>query len=194
MAIAQALPDAVDNSFGDRQQILNFSRALTPEDVQLFYQTALIGRRDLHLSPDPRAGFEMTLCVCSRSSRRGLVDLPQRDPAFCRWAGASTASTDCSRGGGARSRGAHDRCVSAEASLPVSRRAAAPPASRANLSRAAENPFCGGARAPVQSHAGPERVDDSAVALDIPAPVAPEPSGVEDAEQSPAGSCQSEAG
>ena len=40
--------------------------------------------------------------------------------------------------------------------------------------------------APVQSHAGPERVDDSAVALDIPAPVAPEPSRVEDAEQSPA--------
>jgi DNA polymerase-3 subunit gamma/tau len=30
-------------------------------DVQLFYQTALIGRRDLHLSPDPRSGAEMTL-------------------------------------------------------------------------------------------------------------------------------------
>ena len=34
---------------------------LTPEDVQLFYQTALIGRRDLNLSPDPRSGAEMTL-------------------------------------------------------------------------------------------------------------------------------------
>jgi len=32
-----------------------------PTDVQLFYQTALIGRRDLHLSPDPRSGAEMTL-------------------------------------------------------------------------------------------------------------------------------------
>ena len=30
-------------------------------DVQLFYQTALIGRRDLHLAPDPRGGAEMTL-------------------------------------------------------------------------------------------------------------------------------------
>jgi DNA polymerase-3 subunit gamma/tau len=31
------------------------------EDVQLFYQVALIGRRDLALAPDPRTGFEMTL-------------------------------------------------------------------------------------------------------------------------------------
>jgi DNA polymerase-3 subunit gamma/tau len=35
--------------------------ALSPADVQLFYQTALIGRRDLHLAPDPKSGAEMTL-------------------------------------------------------------------------------------------------------------------------------------
>ena len=35
--------------------------AMSPADVQLFYQTALIGRRDLHLAPDPRSGAEMTL-------------------------------------------------------------------------------------------------------------------------------------
>ena len=29
--------------------------------MQLYYQTALIGRRDLHLAPDPRSGAEMTL-------------------------------------------------------------------------------------------------------------------------------------
>ena len=32
-----------------------------PADVQLFYQTALMGRRDLPLAPDPRSGAEMTL-------------------------------------------------------------------------------------------------------------------------------------
>ena len=37
------------------------ARALTREDVQLYYQTAIIGRRDLPLAPDPRSGFEMTL-------------------------------------------------------------------------------------------------------------------------------------
>ena len=34
---------------------------LSAADVQLFYQTALIGRRDLHLAPDPKSGAEMTL-------------------------------------------------------------------------------------------------------------------------------------
>ncbi len=37
------------------------AQRLTPEDVQLFYQTAILGRRDLALAPDPRSGFEMTL-------------------------------------------------------------------------------------------------------------------------------------
>ena len=35
--------------------------AIAAADVQLFYQTALIGRRDLHLAPDPKSGAEMTL-------------------------------------------------------------------------------------------------------------------------------------
>lgn len=34
---------------------------LGEEDLQLFYQIALIGKRDLPLSPDPRTGFEMIL-------------------------------------------------------------------------------------------------------------------------------------
>ena len=41
--------------------IERLARALTPEDVQLFYQTAITGKRDLPLAPDPRTGFEMTL-------------------------------------------------------------------------------------------------------------------------------------
>jgi DNA polymerase-3 subunit gamma/tau len=35
--------------------------AISPEDVQLYYQTAILGRRDLGYAPDPRTGFEMTL-------------------------------------------------------------------------------------------------------------------------------------
>jgi DNA polymerase-3 subunit gamma/tau len=37
------------------------AKELSPEDVQLFYQAAIIGRRDLPLAPDPRSGFAMTL-------------------------------------------------------------------------------------------------------------------------------------
>ena len=35
--------------------------ALLPEETQLYYQLAIIGRRDLPLAPTTRAGFEMTL-------------------------------------------------------------------------------------------------------------------------------------
>ena len=45
----------------DASEIVELAESLPPGDVQLFYQTALIGRRDLHLSPDPRSGAEMTL-------------------------------------------------------------------------------------------------------------------------------------
>jgi DNA polymerase-3 subunit gamma/tau len=37
-----------------------FAEGLAIEDVQLFYQTAILGRRDLNLAPDPRSGAEMT--------------------------------------------------------------------------------------------------------------------------------------
>ena len=42
-------------------ELAELSKQIAPEDVQLFYQTALLGRRDLHLAPDPRSGVEMTL-------------------------------------------------------------------------------------------------------------------------------------
>ena len=61
MAIAQVLPEAVDNGQGDRERVLQLARALPAEDVQFYYQMGLIGRRDLPLAPDPRSGFEMVL-------------------------------------------------------------------------------------------------------------------------------------
>ena len=61
VAIAQALPDGVDNGHGDRDRVLALAKALPAEDVQFYYQMGLIGRRDLPLAPDPRGGFEMVL-------------------------------------------------------------------------------------------------------------------------------------
>ncbi len=61
IAIAQLLPDAIDNGQGDRAQVLELAAIIPPEDVQFYYQLGLIGRRDLPLAPDPRDGFEMVL-------------------------------------------------------------------------------------------------------------------------------------
>ena len=61
IAIAQQLPDAIDDSFDDHDSVVDLAGRLSPEDVQLFYQIGLIGRRDLSLSPDQRGGFEMVM-------------------------------------------------------------------------------------------------------------------------------------
>ncbi|WP_455218437.1 DNA polymerase III subunit gamma/tau [Kaarinaea lacus] len=61
VALAQLSPDAIDDSLGDREQIMELAKRLSPEDVQLYYQIGLIGRRDLPLAPDARGGFEMAL-------------------------------------------------------------------------------------------------------------------------------------
>ena len=61
IALAQVMPAAVDNSLGDREQVLALAQLLRPEEVQLYYQVALMGRKDLPLVPEPREGLEMTL-------------------------------------------------------------------------------------------------------------------------------------
>ncbi|KRG70842.1 DNA polymerase III subunit gamma/tau [Pseudoxanthomonas dokdonensis] len=57
--VRQLVPSAaIDSDALDTQP---FADQLRPEVVQLWYQMAINGRRDLHLAPSPRAGFEMSL-------------------------------------------------------------------------------------------------------------------------------------
>jgi len=62
VAIVQIVPEAAlqDEEF-DAGSLARLAQAISPEDVQLYYQIALGGRRDLAMAPEPRAGFEMTL-------------------------------------------------------------------------------------------------------------------------------------
>jgi DNA polymerase-3 subunit gamma/tau len=62
IAIVQIVPEAAlqDEEF-DADSLARLAQAISPEDVQLYYQIALGGRRDLAMAPDPRMGFEMTL-------------------------------------------------------------------------------------------------------------------------------------
>ena len=62
IAVVQIVPDAADQDEEfDAEALTRLAKALSPEDVQLYYQIALGGRRDLNLAPEPRVGFEMTL-------------------------------------------------------------------------------------------------------------------------------------
>jgi DNA polymerase-3 subunit gamma/tau len=61
VAIRQVVSDFEGDERYPSELIERLAGAIAPEDVQLYYQTAIVGRRDLSLAPDPRAGFEMTL-------------------------------------------------------------------------------------------------------------------------------------
>ncbi|MDX1656454.1 MAG: DNA polymerase III subunit gamma/tau, partial [Candidatus Competibacteraceae bacterium] len=61
IALVQQVPGALDDSLVDPQLLQGLGERFTPEDVQLYYQIALLGRRDLPLSPEPRGGFEMVM-------------------------------------------------------------------------------------------------------------------------------------
>ena len=61
ITIAQFVPDAVDNSQGDKEQVLAVADKMSKEDVQLLYQIGVNGQKDMPFAPDDRRGFEMTL-------------------------------------------------------------------------------------------------------------------------------------
>ncbi|MYB88827.1 MAG: DNA polymerase III subunit gamma/tau [Proteobacteria bacterium] len=60
-AISQAVPDATHSTGSDDALAGKLSKRLSPEDVQLFYQIALVGRRDLYLHTSQQSALEMTL-------------------------------------------------------------------------------------------------------------------------------------
>lgn len=63
-AVAIAVPDILlqaSVSLPQIELIKTLSQHLSANEVQLYYQIALIGRRDLALAPSPRSGFEMIL-------------------------------------------------------------------------------------------------------------------------------------
>ncbi|MDI5934018.1 DNA polymerase III subunit gamma/tau [Halomonas kalidii] len=61
LAIAQMVPEALDNGHGDRDVLLQLAARFTAEDVQLYYQIGIQGRGDMEHAPDLRMALEMTL-------------------------------------------------------------------------------------------------------------------------------------
>jgi len=101
MALAQKVPEAVDDNLVDRETLQQLAKQVTSEDIQLYYQVGLIGRRDLPLAPDPRAGLEMALLRMlafkptlegreNKPSASGLQAVQSSAPAVARSAPAQT--------------------------------------------------------------------------------------------------------
>ena len=62
IAMVQLLPAVLDTHYAAiEQRLRELARTLPPADVQLYYQTLLVGRKELAFAPDRRMGVEMTL-------------------------------------------------------------------------------------------------------------------------------------
>jgi DNA polymerase III subunit gamma/tau len=85
------------------ENINTLAARLNPEDVQLYYQIALIGRRDLALAPNPAQGFEMILlrmlafkpvtAATTKTTTPTTQAAATRAPAVAAPAAAPTAAT-----------------------------------------------------------------------------------------------------
>ena len=60
IALVQSVGAAVVEG-PDAQRIIDAAAKISKDDVQLYYQIALLGRRDLALAPDEHLGFTMTM-------------------------------------------------------------------------------------------------------------------------------------
>ncbi|HWM67464.1 MAG TPA: DNA polymerase III subunit gamma/tau [Steroidobacteraceae bacterium] len=102
IAMKQAVSDFEGDELYDPEVLTRLAKAIAPEDVQLFYQTAITGRRDLGLAPDPRAGFEMTLLRMIAFRPLGEAEQLRGGPS----AGGGGAGGSGSGGGAAAARAA----------------------------------------------------------------------------------------
>jgi DNA polymerase-3 subunit gamma/tau len=61
IAIAQTVPESISNDLPERDALLQLAKNLPADKLQLYYQIALLGGRDISLAPDEYAGFTMSL-------------------------------------------------------------------------------------------------------------------------------------
>ncbi len=115
VATKQTVPDYEGDDLYAPELLERLAKAFSPEDVQLYYQTAIVGRRDLFMAPEPRSGFEMTLL-------RMLAFRPAADTG----AGASASPATARQIGAAPSSGA-SRPSSAPPSGPRGTASNSPP-------------------------------------------------------------------
>ena len=101
------------------EELAQLAAALAPEDLQLYYQIGLTGRRDLPLITDQRSGFAMTLV-------RMLAFRPGAEGVRAVAAGGAAPGVSAVRAGSGRAGSA-----SAQGAAPVATQASAPQAAMA---------------------------------------------------------------
>ena len=98
VAMVQLLPASLgEDDVNQAQRLRDLARVLPPADVQLYYQTLLMGRKDLPLAPDRRLGVEMTLLRALAFHPQATIAEPVARPSLipqaAPQASAGTAAT-----------------------------------------------------------------------------------------------------
>ncbi len=90
IAMVQLSPAALGNDMAAIElRMRELARTIPPTDIQLYYQTLLIGRKELPYAPDRRMGVEMTLLRALAFHPR----MPLPDPEVPRQSFAPVAPT-----------------------------------------------------------------------------------------------------
>jgi len=79
VAIMQTVPESMDKTLSHYAQICDIASSVSREDIQLYYQICLLGRKDLDLAPDLKSGFEMVL-LRALAFRPGSAPVVKKNP------------------------------------------------------------------------------------------------------------------
>jgi DNA polymerase-3 subunit gamma/tau len=191
IALAQTVPAALPDDLPELADIQRLATQFDPQEVQLYYQIAVIGRNEIGLAPDEYAGFTMTLLrmLAFRPGQGGAEQaaaptpgalartMPQAAPAR---PAASAAPAAAARPAGP-SAGAAPAPASAPSSAHSSAQASAPSAQGAGRAmtsaRAALDAALEAARAGARMGGAPRRpapaAEPPAAAAPAAAPAAP---------------------
>ncbi|MCS0633083.1 DNA polymerase III subunit gamma/tau [Telluria mixta] len=190
IALAQTVPAALPDDLPELVDIQRLATQFDPQEVQLYYQIAVIGRNEIGLAPDEYAGFTMTLLrmLAFRPGQGGAEQaaspapaalartMPQAAPARPAAAAASAAPAAAARPAGP-----------AASAAPAPAPAAAPSAQGAGRAmtsaRAALDAALEAARAGSRMGGVPRR---PAPAAEPPAAAAPAPAAAPSAPAAPA--------
>ncbi|MBZ6386323.1 DNA polymerase III subunit gamma/tau C-terminal domain-containing protein, partial [Pantoea piersonii] len=83
IAMVQLLPGSInDEEESHAPRLRELARVVPPADVQLYYQTLLMGRKDLPLAPDRRMGVEMALLRALAFHPQTAIAEPVARPAM----------------------------------------------------------------------------------------------------------------
>ncbi|TPV40420.1 DNA polymerase III subunit gamma/tau [Pantoea deleyi] len=135
IAMVQLLPTSLnDDDESNAIRLRELARIVPPADLQLYYQTLLMGRKDLPIAPDRRMGVEMTLLRALAFHPKAAVAEPIARPALTQQmspvapgAAAETASSPVTSTPAARAATPSSQAASPTTRQPAPRQVAAQP-------------------------------------------------------------------